>query len=280
MPMLLRDGGGSGGREIMGLALRIEPADIRALSRSAKAWIVDGIAEHQHYIYAGGIDTPMRLSHFMPQTAHESAHFTTTREFASGAAYEGRKDLGNVKVGDGRRYRGHGLMQTTGRANHREATIDIRTIVPNCPDFEAEPEKLEEFPWALLSAVSYWRRHNLNRFADADDIIGLTKAINGGTNGLAERKAYTAKAKAIWLPNARIGPSDQPTLRRAATGSAVLRLQSSLTEAGYRLTADGDFGVYTERAVKAFQKAQGLTVDGIVGPRTWALLAVVARDAA
>lgn len=256
----------------MGLALRIEPADIRALSRSAKAWIVDGIVAHQRYIYEGGIDTPLRLAHFMPQTAHESAHFTTTREFASGAAYEGRKDLGNVNVGDGRRYRGHGLMQTTGRANHREATIDIRMIVPNCPDFEAEPEKLEEFPWALLSAISYWRRHNLNRFADRDDIIGLTKAINGGTNGLAERKTYTTKAKAIWLPGNAIDVAERPVLCRGNKGSAVRRLQSSLTEAAYRLSVDGDFGIYTERAVKAFQNAQGLNADGIVGPRTWAML--------
>src|SRR5205085_179017 len=103
----------------------------------------------------------LRLCHFMAQLAHESAHFGVTREFASGAAYEGRRDLGNTTAGDGKRYRGRGLIQTTGRANYKETRDDIRKIDQNTPDFEADPEELEKFPWALLSGISYWRRRNI-----------------------------------------------------------------------------------------------------------------------
>ena len=98
--------------------MQITASDIREMSRTAAARIVDGIVDSQQFIAQGGIDTPLRLCHFMAQLAHESAHFGVTREFASGAAYEGRTDLGNTQPGDGKRYRGRGLIQTTGRANY------------------------------------------------------------------------------------------------------------------------------------------------------------------
>src|ERR1700754_4439833 len=126
--------------------MTIHAADIRALSSSAAARVVAGIVDHQQAITDGGIDTPLRLCHFMAQLAHESAHFQVTLEFASGKAYEGRKDLGNTKPGDGARYRGRGLIQTTGRANYRQATIAIRKLNASAPDFEAAPEQLEQFP--------------------------------------------------------------------------------------------------------------------------------------
>src|ERR1700730_10865431 len=133
--------------------MKIEATDILALSHTAKPAIVKGIVDSQDFIAQGGIDTPLRLCHFMAQLAHESAHFGVTREFASGAAYEGRRDLGNTEPGDGQRYRGRGLIQTTGRANYGEARDDIRLIIPDAPDFEADPVQLEEFPWALLSGI-------------------------------------------------------------------------------------------------------------------------------
>src|SRR3954463_13089870 len=172
--------------------------NIRAMSKSAAARILTGIVDNQHFISDGGIDTPLRLCHFMAQLAHESAHFQVTREFASGAAYEGRKDLGNTHPGDGKRYRGRGLIQTTGRTNYQEAAADIKKMDSAAPDFEADPEALEEFPWALLSAISFWRRKKINAAADRDDVVAVTKLINGGTNGLDERKKYLAKAKSIW----------------------------------------------------------------------------------
>ena len=178
--------------------MKIERSDIFALSMRARPWIADGIVEHQHFIFEGGIDTERRLEHFMAQLAHESAGFDTTCEYASGKAYEGRRDLGNVKPGDGPRYRGHGLIQTTGRANHRAATIGIRKLVPGAPDFEADPWGLTKMPWALLSGVFYWQSHNINRFAEREDIRGVTKAINGGYNGLADRMRYRERARGLF----------------------------------------------------------------------------------
>jgi len=251
--------------------MQITASSIRQMAPNAAQKIVDGIVASQDAIAKGGIDTPLRLCHFMAQCAHESAHFGTTREFASGAAYEGRRDLGNTQPGDGKRYRGRGLIQTTGRANYREATADIRKIEPTAPDFEQNPEALEQFPWALLSAVSYWRRRGINRHADRDDVRAVTIAVNGGLNGFEERKRYLAKAKAIWLaPHAET--SAHPVLQKGSKGNDVVDLQNELIGAGYKVLADGDFGENTDEAVRDFQSRHGLEADGIVGARTWAML--------
>ncbi len=259
------------------MAATITGSQIRKMSPTAKAAIIKGIVDNQRAIADGGIDTPLRVAHFMAQLAHESAHFRVTREFASGAAYEGRKSLGNhLHKGDGVRYRGRGLIQTTGRANYREATVDIKKMVPGAPDFEKNPVELEKFPWALLAGISYWRRRNINSAADRDDVVRVTKLINGGTNGLEDRKRYLRMAKAIWLTDeedkeAQAG--SHSVLRRGAEGPDVVELQNELIEAGLKVFADGDFGVNTEEAVKEFQKAHGLTSDGVVGPATWGALA-------
>jgi putative chitinase len=256
------------------MTIQITVADVRAIANNPTDEIVDGIVDGAAFIGEGGIDTPLRLSHFMAQLAHESAHFRRTLEFASGAAYEGRKDLGNVKAGDGKRYRGRGLIQTTGRANYREATADIRKIAPDAPDFEAEPVALETFPWALLSAVSYWRRRDINRHADRDDIVAVTRAINGGTNGLDDRRNYLRRTKAVWMGAGGTGLPDSPTLRKGDNGNAVFDLQTLLVQAGFSVLVDGDFGKHTQDAVKEFQRHRGLRMDGEVGPATWAALRV------
>lgn len=251
--------------------MQIDPADIKEMSPTATQRIIDGIVNNQQFITNGGINTPLRLCHFMAQLAHESAHFGVTREFASGNAYEGRASLGNTQPGDGPRYRGRGLIQTTGRANYHLATDDIRQIMPGAPDFEADPAKLEEFPWALLSAISYWRRRNINRLADRDDVVAVTKTINGGTNGLPNRKRYLAKAKAIWI-DSPTPVANNPTLRFGDKGGEVEDLQNALVEAGFAVLVDGDFGDHTKDAVVDFQTRHGLNPDGVVGPRTWGLL--------
>lgn len=253
--------------------MEITAADVRALSPAAAARIVAGIVDNQQAIFDGGIDTPLRLCHFMAQLAHESAHFQVTREFASGAAYEGRQDLGNVNAGDGKRYRGRGLIQTTGRTNYREAFGDIQKMNPAAPNFENDPEALEEFPWALLAGISYWRRRNINAVADKDDVVAATKKINGGTNGLPERTKYLEKAKAIWLEGGAGGSTGaNPTLRLGDSGAAVTKLQNALIEAGFRVSTDGAFGEHTKSAVIALQTVRGLDADGVVGPSTWAAL--------
>ncbi|KAA6406259.1 glycoside hydrolase family 19 protein [Candidatus Tokpelaia sp.] len=140
------------------------------------------------------IDTPLRLAHFLAQTVHESDGFCTTEEYASGKAYEGRRDLGNTQSGDGVRYKGRGLIQVTGRANYMEFSRWCSERGLAGPRF---PTDLAFFPGALLSAVWFWQTRKLNALADKDDIIDITKKINGGLNGLESRRAYLARAKAV-----------------------------------------------------------------------------------
>lgn len=137
-----------------------------------------------------GIDTPARVAAFLAQIAHESGGLRYVREIASGAAYEGRQDLGNTEPGDGIRFRGRGLIQITGRANYRRCGEALGL------DLEALPELLEEPVNASRSAAWFWASRKLNALADAGDFLKITKRINGGTNGLADREAYHARAKA------------------------------------------------------------------------------------
>lgn len=172
--------------------------ELKRFAPGAKQSILAGLAKDWDDLAAAGINTPLRICHFMSQIAHESAGLRTPMEYASGVAYEGRKDLGNTQKGDGVRFKGHGLIQTTGRANHRAFTDWAKGRYGICPDFEKEPEKLAAMPWALRSAIWYWTTRDLNRFADKNDIRAITRKINGGYNGLADRRAWFRKAVAIW----------------------------------------------------------------------------------
>jgi putative chitinase len=218
--------------------------------------------------------TPLRIAHFLAQVAHESDGFCTLEEYASGAAYEGRvKDLGNVRPGDGVRYKGRGPIQLTGRGNHRAFTAWMRKIDPACPDFEAKPELVATWPWAGWAAAFFWERNNINtRAADLDDLVKVTKIVNGGRNGLEDRRRYLAKAKtaiATLAADQLSGIQLFPVLRRGMEGEAVEQLQRALATAGYyHLTIDGDFGPGTEGAVRSYQSDTGLTVDGIAGRKT------------
>lgn len=223
------------------------------------------------------VTTPLRIAHFLAQTAHESDGFCTSEEYASGAAYEGRADLGNTQKGDGKRYKGRGPIQLTGRDNYRAFTAWMRSIQPDCPDFERKPELVAQWPWAGWAAAFYWSTRQINQLADADDLVGVTRAINGGRNGLDDRARYLSKAKRIVMAMAAdaIAPDhDFPVLWRGSNGEWVERLQRALAAAGfYFLTIDGDFGAGTERAVRLLQRERGLVVDGIAGPKTFAALA-------
>ena len=134
--------------------------------------------------------TTLRVAHFIAQCAHESAGLATTTEYASGREYEGRKDLGNVQKGDGPRFKGRGLIQLTGRANYARFGKALGVNLIETPALAAV------FPEAALVAAEYWHERGLNKWADSDDIGGVTLRVNGGYNGLASRKAYLAKAKA------------------------------------------------------------------------------------
>lgn len=168
------------------------------------------------------INTPLRINHFLAQLMHESMNFKAKKEnlnysskgllttfkkyFINEAAtipyarnqakignrvYADRMGNGNEASGDGYRYCGRGYIQITGKDNYKRLSEDTHL------DFLTHPELLEQPEYAALSAGWFWNKNNLNVYADKDDIITVTKRINGGTNGLAERKANLAKLKSI-----------------------------------------------------------------------------------
>ena len=139
-----------------------------------------------------GINTPQRQAAFLAQVAHESGSLRYTLEIASGDAYDGRADLGNLNPGDGRRFKGRGLLQVTGRANYAKCGAALGL------DLLRAPELLEAPAGACRSAGWYWQARSLNQYADKDAFGSLTKAINGGYNGLDERcAAWRAACKAL-----------------------------------------------------------------------------------
>lgn len=135
------------------------------------------------------IDTLNRVQMFLAQVGHESAELLYVKELASGKAYEGRKDLGNIKAGDGVKFKGRGLIQITGRSNYSELSKDFGVDLLN------KPELLETPELAVRSAFWFWSKNNLNKYCDANDFIKLTKRINGGTNGLDDRQRLLELAK-------------------------------------------------------------------------------------
>ncbi len=135
------------------------------------------------------IDTPARQAAFLAQVGHESGQLHYVEEIASGAAYEGRKDLGNTQPGDGVRFKGRGLIQITGRANHTAMMMALEIDCVEHPDLLELPEN------ATRSAAWFWKSHGLNELADVGDQVKITKRINGGVNGLADRIAIFQRAQ-------------------------------------------------------------------------------------
>lgn len=168
-----------------------------------------------------GVTTILRRAHLLGQLAHESAHFTRLKENLNysapricevwkrlcprakelehnpeklgNAAYGGRLGNGPEASGDGYRFRGRGLIQITGRENYIRFSADAGVDLMSSPDVAADPRT------AVLVALGFWKKHNLNEKADADDCAAITRVINGGVNGLAERRALVTKAKAIFV---------------------------------------------------------------------------------
>lgn len=248
------------------------------------------------------IITDQRIAGFISQCAHESMDFTAMSEnlnyreetlnkvfpryFGPGkrnaAEYAKNPEkianyvymdefrtskLGNTQPGDGWRFRGRGLKQLTGRDNYTRFAKDYNMTA------EEAAAWVETKEGALASALWFWNTNKLNAIADTGNVAALTKKINGGDIGLADRQARYAKAMAALggkitasVPAAAPAASGGP-LRVGSKGEDVQRVQKALG-----ITADGDFGPGTERAVKAWQAANGLTPDGIVGPKTLAKL--------
>jgi putative chitinase len=213
------------------------------------------------------IASDLRAAHFLAQTCHESDSFCTTVEYASGEAYEGRKDLGNTQPGDGPRYKGRGLIQLTGRANYTSYGAALGLDLVGQPEIAADP------PTSLVIACEFWKQRGLNALADQDDIEGITRRINGGLNGLSDRQIRLARAKAaLGLSGTGAPAVARGVVRTGSRGADVSALQTALVAKGHPMAVDGVFGPGTEAAVRQFQRDQRLSADGVVGPATWAAL--------
>jgi putative chitinase len=134
------------------------------------------------------INTPPRQAAFLAQLAHESAELRYFEEVASGEAYEGRKDLGNTQPGDGKRYKGRGPIQLTGRNNYRSAGKALGV------DLEGTPQRAADADVGFRVAGWFWKSNKLNPLADAGNFDAITRRINGGYNGKADRDAYYQRA--------------------------------------------------------------------------------------
>ena len=151
------------------------------------------------------ITTQRRALMFIAQTAHESGGYRWREELASGTAYEGRRDLGNMHPGDGRRFKGRTYIQITGRTNYTAVGKALGV------DFLEHPEFLSKPVYAAMGAAWWWRSHGCNTIADTGDFVAVTRRINGGTNGLADRQAYYKRARRPWnrtmlIPKRRSAP--------------------------------------------------------------------------
>lgn len=248
-----------------------------------------------------GIDTPNRIAGFIAQCAHESADFKRLEEnlnysekalksvfgryFGAGAKKRDAAEyarnpemianyvyqdefrtkkgaMGNVNDGDGWRFRGRGLKQLTGRNNYTAFGKTVDMTAEEAAEYVATPKG------AVESACWFWDTNKLNAIADTGDIVKMTKKINGGTIGLEDRTERWEKALAVLGGEVKAAPvSDEvntsEVLRVGSKGRTVRAMQEALG-----ITADGDFGPGTKRAVKKWQLINGLVADGVAGPAT------------
>ena len=135
------------------------------------------------------INTVQRVRHFLSQTGHESGGLQFMKELANGQAYNGRRDLGNTRPGDGPKYKGAGVIQLTGRSNYQAFA-----------NYIGDPKVMEgvnyvSTTYPFSSAGFFWKNKNMNALCDRGATVReVTKRVNGGYNGLADREKYYAKA--------------------------------------------------------------------------------------
>lgn len=168
----------------------INRVDLAVIYPHAKAGNIDRFWAHLNdAMEEFDINSPARQAAFLAQIGHESGQLRYSEEIASGEAYEGRSDLGNTEVGDGKLYKGRGLIQITGRANYKACgdALGLELI--------EEPDLLQEPLNACRSAAWFWRSRGLNQLADAGKFDQITRRINGGLNGQADRLELWKRAK-------------------------------------------------------------------------------------
>lgn len=254
------------------------------------------------------INTPNRIAGFMAQCAHESNDFKNLEEnlnysvdnllrvfpryFGKGKAdpreYARNPEklanyvymdanrsksgaLGNTQAGDGWRFRGGGIKQLTGRNNYATFAKDIGMSTEDAADYVRTKKG------AFESACWFWKKNGIAKYADADDIVGMSKRINGGEIGLPDRKARYARAKEILAASSTVKqaprvndqitdavtqqkkPTKYETIQKRSTGEVVKKVQAKL-----RLTADGVYGLQTEIAVRSWQRSNKYPSDGVL----------------
>jgi predicted chitinase/nucleoid-associated protein YgaU len=172
-----------------GTAGGVSPQQLRSIMPHLSEARAQQMLPHLNNAMAeAGINTPRRQAAFLAQLAHESGEFRYMEEIASGAAYEGRTDLGNTQPGDGVRFKGRGPIQLTGRSNYRAAGQALGIDLENNPTRAADPDV------GFRTAAWFWNSRNLNSHADAGNFDAITYRVNGGYNGKASRDAYYARA--------------------------------------------------------------------------------------
>ena len=213
------------------MSLAISSSQLAQLAPSARSSYRAAFAAAQPVLDRFEISVkPLRLAHFMAQVLHESGALTVQFENLNYSAerlprvwpsrfkprgpldpaayahnpqklanevYGGR--MGNTAPNDGYTYRGRGLLQLTGKASYQEATAILRRDNPAAPDLVAAPDEVIGAEWCLAVAAAEWAAKGCNVLADQDDIRRITRAINGGLIGLAERMEWASRTKAVWL---------------------------------------------------------------------------------
>jgi putative chitinase len=243
---------------------------IKKISPKSSDKIVDDLVIYfNKHFETYDINSKLRKCHFLAQAAHETDGFKTLEEYASGAAYEGRKDLGNTVQGDGRKFKGRGIFQLTGRANYKTFGTKLGYDLVKNPELAETPEV------SVLVALEYWKDRGLNKHADNDDVETITRRINGGLNGFDDRKLYLARAKQTI--NDQITDSvtarPEPTInivmaKKGDKSSYVMDLQKMLNNKGATIIVDGHFGSATEVAVREFQKRNDVAISGLIDTDT------------
>jgi predicted chitinase len=179
-------------------------------------------------LLAADCTSVLRVTMWCSQIGHESGGLKWMEEIADGSGYEGRADLGNTQPGDGKRFKGRGPIQLTGRYNYRKfsAWARERGFVDRDNVFENEPHLLADPHWGFLAATYYWTvARNMNAFADNRDLIGATRAVNGGQNGIDDRRKFYYRA--LELGDALLPTREEPAVSTAEevknqlTGSPV-----------------------------------------------------------
>ena len=146
----------------------------------------------QQALVACGCNSLNRVAMWMAQLGTESGGLQWMEEIADGSEYEGRNDLGNTQPGDGRKFKGRGPIQVTGRANYAalSAWAFGQGLVPSVTYFTDDPDELSSDRYGFIGVIWYWTvaRPHINEMCDEGDLEGVTRAINGGLHGLDDRR--------------------------------------------------------------------------------------------